>query len=288
MPQLDFADSMRALDEGWGLVPLGDRWLTLSGADHLAWLQGQITNDIRQLDQDRPLKFGLCSPTGALEGLYTGYLESTGETVVIGDPVSIDLLKNRIETHVILEDITCFVPSPGAQLWSVQGTHWRDCEVESPWPNDRGGRGGADFVMAEVEEAEWPILDPVAFEIAQLEAGVPQFGIDTGSKTILPELGPRIDAMYVSYTKGCYTGQEILHRIFSRGGTKTRWVGLKTEKLIEPGAYDGVWVTRSAESPRFGSIAAAHVKREFAVSGTILEVNGISAKVQEMPFIFAS
>ena len=217
---------------------MGQAALRFRGTDVRSWLQGQITNDIRLLSAERPIQFGLCTPTGQLIAL--GELREEGGFVeMLGDESSLAALESRLATHVVMEDI------------------------------------GAERIQ---------FNEPVRETLDLLEQGIPVFGVDTGPKTILSELGPRLEAQTISYTKGCYTGQEILHRIHARGGPKTWWMGLKTESLVAPGVYGFVVVTRSANSPTFGPIAVAHIRREQAVPGTILDLDGVSATVVEMPF----
>jgi folate-binding Fe-S cluster repair protein YgfZ len=100
----------------------------------------------------------------------------------------------------------------------------------------------------------------------------------------------------ISYKKGCYTGQEVLMRIYSRGHTNQTWMGLKSETLLSPGSKlrfgdpsDAGSVTRSANSPRFGFIAAAMIRNEAAVAGAIVEViegdSIVQAEVVRLPFL---
>ncbi|MCC6687157.1 MAG: hypothetical protein IT205_09235 [Fimbriimonadaceae bacterium] len=205
-------------------------WMELlfTGADHLEWLQGQITNDVRQL----PCRFGICNPNGTLAGL--GELRDCDEgTLANGNELSMLALEDRVKTHVILEDVNV-------------------------------------VRITSAERADLPM---------PIELGIPIFGVDTGPRTLLLELGSQVVASHLSTIKGCYVGQEILHRIHARGKTKTVWSGLLSEEVIEPGHYDSVWVTRSEVSPMHGPIAAAYVPRGLE---DIL-IRGISARVVELP-----
>ncbi len=205
-------------------------WMELlfTGADHLEWLQGQITNDVRQL----PCRFGICNPNGTLAGL--GELKQSDQgTLASGNELSMLALEDRVKTHVILEDVSA-------------------------------------VRIANAEQADLPM---------PIELGIPMFGVDTGPRTLLLELGNQIVASHLSTTKGCYVGQEILHRIHARGETKTVWSGLLSEEVIEPGHYEGIWVTRSEVSPRHGPIAAAFVQRGLEE----VVIGGISARVVELP-----
>ena len=98
----------------------------------------------------------------------------------------------------------------------------------------------------------------------------------------------------VSYTKGCYTGQEIIVRIKHRGHVAKKLTGLRfeTERQIEPGAIikstEGKEigrVTSTALSPKLGSIGLGYVRYDYLDAGMIVLVDEISATVTELPFI---
>jgi folate-binding protein YgfZ len=126
--------------------------------------------------------------------------------------------------------------------------------------------------------------------VARLEAGYPIFGQDITEKTLVMEMGPDYIARHLSFDKGCYTGQEVVHRIYSRGHTNRQWVALVGDGPMPVGAQvshaerpDAGVVTSSATSAEFGSIAAAMIRADFAKEGEQVSVNGIGADVVEMP-----
>ncbi|MFW5697790.1 MAG: glycine cleavage T C-terminal barrel domain-containing protein [Fimbriimonadaceae bacterium] len=122
--------------------------------------------------------------------------------------------------------------------------------------------------------------------------GIPRFGVDTHDKTLPPELGPEFDRKHVSYAKGCYTGQEVLMRIHSRGHTNKTWVGLRADKPLPTSAKlssNGQAVgeiSRSAYSPAFGFIGAATVRNQASAPGTTLQLEEAGTKVEvvRLPF----
>jgi folate-binding protein YgfZ len=65
-----------------------------------------------------------------------------------------------------------------------------------------------------INENECVVIDDELYEVLRIESGIPKFGVDMDENTIVPELG--LDEM-ISYTKGCYIGQEIIARIHFRG-----------------------------------------------------------------------
>jgi folate-binding protein YgfZ len=120
------------------------------------------------------------------------------------------------------------------------------------------------------------------FEILRIEAGIARFGRDMDETNVIPELN--LDDA-VSYTKGCYVGQEIIVRIKHRGHPAKKLVGLKADRAMEPGAI----VTSAAVSPRVGNIGLGYVRYESIEPGTTVIVdNEIEATVTELPFVRGS
>jgi folate-binding protein YgfZ len=162
------------------------------------------------------------------------------------------------------------------------------------------GEDGFDIVVdadkaAEMRHAlEQAGAQPVSEEtreILRVEAGIARFGRDMDESNIITETN--LDDA-VSYTKGCYTGQEIIVRIKHRGHVAKKLTGLRfeTERQIEPGAIlkaDGKEigrVTSTAISPKLGSIGLGYVRYEYLDAGTKVFVDDeISATVTQLPFI---
>jgi folate-binding protein YgfZ len=128
--------------------------------------------------------------------------------------------------------------------------------------------------------------------VLRTEAGIPWYGFDMDERTLPPEAG--LEARALSYTKGCYLGQEIMERIRSRGQVNRRLTGLllHTDSLPAPGANltaEGKNVgsiTTAVDSPALGRpIALGYVRREYLEAGTKLAVeNGGTAEVATLPF----
>jgi len=124
------------------------------------------------------------------------------------------------------------------------------------------------------------------FEILRVEAGIARFGQDMDETNVIPETN--LDNA-VSYTKGCYVGQEIIVRIKHRGHVAKKLTGLRfeTDQQIEPGAVirsldnqEIGRVTSAVISPRLGSIGLGYVRYEYLAEGTRVVVgDGIEAIV---------
>jgi folate-binding protein YgfZ len=125
-------------------------------------------------------------------------------------------------------------------------------------------------------------VDEATFEILRIEAGIARFGRDMDETNVIPETN--LDDA-VSYTKGCYVGQEIIVRIKHRGHPAKKFVGLRAYRPLERGAI----VTSAAVSPKAGNIGLGYVRYESIEPGTeVIVDNEIKATVTELPFIRGS
>jgi folate-binding protein YgfZ len=175
--------------------------------------------------------------------------------------------------------------------------------AETTWQNvpitiiraSHTGEDGFDIVIDSARKTELqqaledasaqPIGDDT-FEILRVEAGIARFGQDVDETTVVPETN--LDAA-ISYTKGCYVGQEIIVRIKHRGHPAKKLTGLRfeTDQQIEPGAVirsleneEIGRVTSAVISPKLGSIGLGYVRYEHLAEGTRVVVgDGIEAIV---------
>jgi folate-binding protein YgfZ len=137
-----------------------------------------------------------------------------------------------------------------------------------------------------------PPVDVAALEVLRIEAGRPAWGIDITDDTLAQE--GNLDALQaISYTKGCYTGQETVARVHFRGHVNRSLRGLRAAALPDGTAVviaDGkeVGEVRSrGHSPRFGAIALAMIRREVE-AGSVVTVRAgaaeYAATVTDLPF----
>jgi folate-binding protein YgfZ len=286
----------------------------LTGADRKEWLQGQATNDLRKLEIGGSIETCICTPTGQLLANCT--IWSLPDRFLIAVPIqAVEAFLRRVEMMVIMEDV---------EARHVQNIEW--VSVQGPSSTEEVGKllgtgdlgpgvvivggaevtllptkwtqaGGWDFIFQKGTDAissHFPAASTEAFDVARLEAGQPIFSGDMNEKTLPPEMGPAFEARNISYEKGCYTGQEVLMRIHSRGHTNRSWVGLLLESGVQRGdtishasREDAGVITSRAYSPRLGFIGAAMLRNEAAVEGDVVTVNtkggAVRAEVRNMP-----
>jgi folate-binding protein YgfZ len=146
--------------------------------------------------------------------------------------------------------------------------------LQARWP----GVPGVDVLSAgELALAGAALVDRGSLEALRIECGVPAMGAELTDATIPAEAGQWLIDASVSFTKGCYTGQELVARIDSRGGNVPRPVrGLRSDGDPAPigttvhrdGAELGA-VTSSAHSAVLGAVALAPLARSVAVGAAV-------------------
>ena len=310
------------LRDDCGLIELG-AWslLELMGDDRKGWLQGQVSNDLRRFENGASTSFCVCAPSGQLLAAVDGWaLED--RFALTCDAGSEDGLLDRVRQMVILEDVAAENVTKKFKVFSLQGpsatkrlSEFTDLPkldagigtIEDVpvrlFRSNRTGLGGWDVwfpaTRRKIAETLRKAVAPVsseAYEAARIEAGVPRFGSDWDRRTLPPELGMAFESKYISYSKGCYTGQEVLMRMHSRGHANRMWVGLVSDSLLEAGAkvkhpvrQEAGAVTSVAFSPDYGPIAAAMLRKEVAEDREEVKVltsrGEIAAEVRRMPIL---
>jgi folate-binding protein YgfZ len=166
--------------------------------------------------------------------------------------------------------------------------------VRADWPGSPGvdvvgPRADVDAARVALVDAGAAPADEAALEVVRVEAGVPRQGFDIDDTTIPQEAFLERDA--VSFTKGCFLGQELVCRIDTRGHVNRALRGLSVHGDVARGAEvhagdpDKVVgrVTSVARSPRRGVVALAMLRRELEPDTTVT-VGGTDAVVHELPF----
>jgi folate-binding protein YgfZ len=153
-------------------------------------------------------------------------------------------------------------------------------------------------VLQRLAQAGVPLASESIYEILRIEAGTPEFGKDIDENRLVFDIG-RYPAA-ISFTKGCYLGQEPIVMARDRGHANRKLLGLiaASGDAVPPGAkvfrgdVEVGQVTSSAVSPRLGAIALAYLRRGHQEPGTAVEIDvGASRRTKEvssLPFSGAS
>ncbi|HEV3071147.1 MAG TPA: glycine cleavage T C-terminal barrel domain-containing protein [Solirubrobacteraceae bacterium] len=146
-----------------------------------------------------------------------------------------------------------------------------------------------DAVRAALQQAGAHPASEQAAEIVRVERGRPRYGVDVDDTTIPQEAG--LNERAVSFSKGCYVGQETVARLYYRGKPNRHLRGLRLSDPATPGEELRTCervvghLTSVALSPTLGPIALALVRREAEPGATVrVGEDGIAATVAELPF----
>lgn len=211
-----------------------------------------------------------------------------------------DLSGETVELHLYGPETPALVASltavdvSGWPVHHIQGVSIGAAQVWLARTLPLGGPGFTIFARADDAEvvrgalAEVAPLSQAAFDVLRVEHGYPAFGREL-SLEYIPLETRLTDA--VSFTKGCYVGQEIIARMESRNRLAKQLMGLRLPRAVELGGKlrregkEAGDLTSVVDSPRFGLIGLAYVRTASATPGTTVEVSeGVTAEVVELPF----
>ena len=273
VPVPDVTGDYRALREDAGAVWLPRDFVRVAGPDAFKFLQGQLSQDVG-LPAGGSAWALLLQPQGKVVALLRVTRLSDEEFVLDTDggwaPTVVERLnrfKLRVKADVEPLAWRCLaVRGPRAREAATVSGAGGSLVVGADWP----GLAGVDLLGESPEPPPGVRLCSVeAYQAVRIEAGVPEMGRELDERTIPAEAG--VVERSVSFTKGCYTGQELVARIDSRGGNvprRLRGVVVAGAVVPPPGAsvtVDGKDVgelTSVAESfERRAPVALAYVRR---------------------------
>jgi len=307
---------------GWhsaGLFDLSARGrVEVSGAEAVQFLNGMITNDVKTLAAGAWMPAAFPNPQGRLVAAARVARATEEQSFLIDtDPATRATVFKALERFTLAGDFRVRDLAEDTAYLTVQGAGAAEIISRALGEDaariERGrvsvitrhagrpltvlratytGEDGFDLicdvgsagelwdalVAADARPAGWDAL-----EVLRIEAGMPRYGVDADDSNVITEAN--LDDA-VSYTKGCYVGQEIIARIHWRGHVAKKLSGLLLDdegsaarpgaKLkTADGARDAGRITSVAHSPRLGrQIALAYVRYDFLEPGTELSVAG--------------
>jgi folate-binding protein YgfZ len=282
---MTLADDYARLRADAGAVWLDREAIEVRGPDALAFLDGQLSQDLKAMASGDVGDALLLQPQGKVVALLR-VARVEDDTFVLDTDAGFG--------GAVIERLERFKLRTKADITTIEG--WRCLAVRGPnaarvagIANDWPGLPGVDVVGVDAAVPDGVVLvDPAAYEAARIEAGVPVMGRELTDATIPAEATGVVERA-VSFTKGCYTGQELVARVDSRGGNVARRLaGVELDGTDVPapgsaltmpdGAPAGV-ITSAAISPRTGGVVAlAYVPRKVAIPGPV-----VGGRLVELP-----
>lgn len=313
----DLRREYELLREGAGALDLSARGrLCVLGKDRQTFLHGQVTNDVKALKAGEGCYAALITAKGKMISDLNIY-QLENELLLDFEPGLTGKVQDRLDQFVIADDVEIVDVSPHYGLLSIQGP--KAAEVvhqlglgtplptqpftfatysSSAWgevyvinqprlhttgfdlfvPND-ALLNAAETLQKALEKTGGRFCGLQAFEVLRIESGIPRFGADMDETNLPPEAG--LEARAISYSKGCYIGQEVISRIRAFGQVaktlrKLRFASgaeslpRRGDKLFKDGKEVG-FVTSAIFSPaQQANVGLGYVRREANSAGTEL------------------
>jgi tRNA-modifying protein YgfZ len=318
MASLDtLATDYRTITEACGLLDRSERGkLALTGGDVRSFLQGQVTNDIEGLADGAGCYAAFLTPKGKMLGDLR-ILAAGDELLLDTERVALQGLFNMIRRFSIGYDVKLHKRTLERGLLSLVGPDAAVVAGADSLPRDEHAHavveipsGGVvarairtdvgvdllcsaedvDALRGALEDAGAQGVSEAAVEVLRIEHGRPRYGMDLDDSVIPQEAG--LNARAVSFTKGCYVGQETVARLYYRGKPNRQLRGVLLSGPASTGAelsFEARVVGRLASvavSPRLGPIGLALVRREAPPGSTVAVADGgdVVGEVTELPF----
>ncbi|HZC66430.1 MAG TPA: glycine cleavage T C-terminal barrel domain-containing protein [Candidatus Dormibacteraeota bacterium] len=307
-------------------------YFTFTGPDRVRYLNAVLTNDIKTLGVGHSNVSLLLNPQGRILAEIETYA-LPDRLLCVSYAMIRARLAETLEKYIIMDDVTLTDDTEQFGTLGLEGPKTAEVvrelmavdfaamadssSVDTAVRNPESGRAAipcrlvrrsavnAEFIAARKDLAAlWKIGEVVArkhgggpmgysaLSARRLAQGVAWFGYDFGEKQIPHEAG--LQDSHISYSKGCYTGQEIVERVRSRGQVNRQRVGLRfaetaanvpaTGAALTVSGTEVGYITRAAQSFYPPAILAmAYVRKEGAAVGTALDCGDLRATVVKLP-----
>jgi folate-binding protein YgfZ len=326
LPAADFGNAraeFEALLSGCAIYDLSARSkIVLTGSDRVRWLNGMVTNNIRDLAVGRGVYAFLLNPQGHILGDLYAY--NRGESLMIESERSqSSKLLATFEHYIIMDDVEVNDVSEKLTAIGIAGPKAREVLravgfeippleplqlVDVTWQNValtvvRGDNASVESyelwlspnqvapLRYELIKAGATPSGTTALELLRIAAGIPRYGQDIRERDLPQETEQQ---RAVHFSKGCYIGQEIVERIRSRGNVHRKFTGFEVQgplptmgATIQADGRDIGEITSTASLPLAGgdrAVALGYIRREAATPGTQLQAGGSQLSVAALPF----
>ncbi|MGA2924381.1 MAG: glycine cleavage T C-terminal barrel domain-containing protein [Solirubrobacteraceae bacterium] len=286
--------------------------LALTGPDKKTFLHGQVTNEIEALTPGEGCYAAFLTPKGKMLGDLR-VLDAGDELLLDTERVALQQLFNMIRRFCVGYQVELHKRTVESGLLALIGPASASIAGACELPEVEHAHGpvsiagvparairtdvGIDLLCAtgELEPLRAALVaggaapvSEAAAECVRIEHGRPRYGVDLDDTVIPQEAG--LNERAVSFTKGCYVGQETVARLHYRGKPNRRLRGLRLSAAATAGdevTFEGRAVgslTSTAVSPRLGPIALALIRREAPDGAQVAVGADLTAEVVALPF----
>jgi folate-binding protein YgfZ len=312
---------VEALHGGCGVYDLGFRAkISLTGGDRVRWLNGMVTNNVRDLAEGQGAYAFLLNPQGHILGDMYAY--NCGESVTVDtDRAQVEKILATFDHYIIMDDVEVKDLSeeltalgiggprasevlaaagfavPEMRALQAESASWKgiDCTVVR---GDEEQFSAYEIWVApenvrqlwdELRNAGATAVGAEALEMHRIVSGIPRYGMDIRERDLPQETE---QARALNFNKGCYVGQEIVERIRSRGAVHRKFSGFVAEAPISPGSkiragekdVGEVTSVASLQLPSANkTIALGYIRREVGTPGREVMIGAATARVVQLP-----
>ena len=304
----------RQLREECGLLDRSERGkLLVSGSEAAEYLQGQLTNDVEALEPGDGAYAALLDRKGHMRGDMRVLRPGEDPDLLLDtEPEALEAVRQHLAMYKIGREVDVIDVTAERALLSLIGPRAVEIAGSAALPENAceevtiagtpvlaaGTASGIDLIFD--AEARDRVTDALlaagaaevsaeAVEILRIEAGRPRFGAEMGTETMPAEAG--IVEQAVSFTKGCYIGQETVARLHYKGKPNRHLRGLRLSGAAQAGAplligdREVGRLGSAGVSPAFGPIGLAILRREAEPGATVaVGEDGVTAEVTALPF----
>lgn len=316
-------DEFRALTSTCAAYDLASRVkIRLTGTDRTRWLNGMVTNNVRDLSVGQGVYAFLLNPQGHILGDLYAY--NLGEEILVDvDHSQLDKILATFDHYIIMDDVevtnlsdqihSVGIAGPGSKQsltaagfavadpkpLQIVDVEWRGqktrvvCGEHESYPSfeiwalpDTAREVLAALIQSGAKQASREALD-----LYRIALGVPRYAQDIRERD-LPQETEQHRAL--NFSKGCYVGQEIVERIRSRGNVHRKFTGFRIDgpppvpgTKIQLQDKDVGEITTSAIIPAstgVQTVALGYIRREAGAPGKDVRIGESSARVSELPF----
>ncbi|HEY6253540.1 MAG TPA: folate-binding protein [Candidatus Angelobacter sp.] len=306
---------LRAVITGCGVFDLGWRAkIMVTGEDRVRWLNGMVTNNVKDLPLHRGNYNFLLSPQGRI--LADMYIYNRGDSLLLDtDRSQVETVMKTLDHFIIMDDVELkesslsaigicgpdaarVLAAAGIDVSGLEPLEIRDLALDGARLSVLGGPeqkpGWYEIWSDSGQQGMWDRLvsagaQPVgtdAVELWRIMHGIPRYGQDIRERDLAQETEQN---QALNFTKGCYIGQEIVERVRSRGQVHRKFTGFEfQDALPQPGKWEeeGRVMGEITSVAEIGGkkIGLGYVRREKGLPGAKFNVGGTVATVVLPPF----
>jgi len=308
----------QALASACGVFKLDRAHIALTGADRVRWLNGMVTNNIRDLAVGQGIYAFLLNPQGKIQADLHAF--SRGESLVVEtEAAQVETVLQIFDRYIIMDEVEVENLAAKFAVFGVAGP--KSAEVLGGDDGDlrplalsnihlsgfevtviRGDNPCVPNyeIWVEAQDAQqlWsalleraPKIHEETLEILRVACGIPKFGADIRQKDLPQETGQE---RALNFNKGCYVGQEIVERIRSRGAVHRMFTGFEIEGTspspgfrIQHEGKDVAELTSVATLPTaegVRAVALGYGRRELMAAGKEYVTGETKVRVAALPF----